>query len=70
MSSNPSSSARAYPVAFGAGILSFLSPCILPLIPRFAAFITGMSIWPNKQKGEHPKEVSVEQDRDYIVDYL
>ena len=50
MSSNPSSSARAYPVAFGAGILSFLSPCILPLIPSFVAFITGMSIWPNKQK--------------------
>jgi cytochrome c-type biogenesis protein len=34
----------AYPVAFGAGILSFLSPCILPLIPSFVAFITGMSI--------------------------
>ncbi|MGA6992081.1 MAG: cytochrome c biogenesis protein CcdA [Nitrososphaeraceae archaeon] len=54
MSSNPGSSANyqtiAYPVAFGAGILSFLSPCILPLIPSFVAFITGMSIWPNKQK--------------------
>ena len=34
----------AYPVAFVAGILSFLSPCILPLIPSFVAFITGMSI--------------------------
>jgi cytochrome c-type biogenesis protein len=34
----------AYPIAFGAGILSFLSPCILPLIPSFVAFITGMSI--------------------------
>ena len=34
----------AYPIAFGAGVLSFLSPCILPLIPSFVAFITGMSI--------------------------
>ena len=34
----------AYPIAFGAGILSFLSPCILPLIPSFVAFVTGMSI--------------------------
>jgi cytochrome c-type biogenesis protein len=46
--SNTGSSANyqtiAYPVAFGAGILSFLSPCILPLIPSFVAFITGMSI--------------------------
>lgn len=33
-----------YPIAFGAGILSFLSPCILPLIPSFVAFVTGMSI--------------------------
>ena len=33
-----------YPIAFGAGILSFLSPCILPLIPSFIAFVTGMSI--------------------------
>lgn len=33
-----------YPVAFIAGILSFLSPCILPLIPSYVAFITGMSM--------------------------
>lgn len=33
-----------YPVAFVAGILSFLSPCILPLIPSYVAFITGMSM--------------------------
>lgn len=33
-----------YPIAFGAGILSFFSPCILPLIPSFVAFVTGMSI--------------------------
>lgn len=31
-------------VAFAAGLLSFLSPCVLPLIPSYVAFITGMSI--------------------------
>jgi len=31
------------PLAFVAGLLSFLSPCILPLIPSYIAFITGMS---------------------------
>jgi cytochrome c-type biogenesis protein len=31
-------------VAFVAGILSFLSPCILPLIPSYVAFIKGMSM--------------------------
>jgi len=31
-------------VAFSAGLLSFLSPCILPLIPSYLAFITGISL--------------------------
>ena len=31
-------------VAFAAGLLSFLSPCVLPLIPAYATFITGMSL--------------------------
>ncbi len=31
------------PIAFTAGVLSFFSPCILPIIPSFIAFITGMS---------------------------
>ncbi len=30
-------------VAFTAGILTFLSPCILPLVPSFIAYITGIS---------------------------
>ncbi|WP_246052112.1 cytochrome c biogenesis CcdA family protein [Desulfobotulus mexicanus] len=30
--------------AFGAGLLSFLSPCILPLIPAYFSFISGVSI--------------------------
>jgi len=30
-------------VAFTAGLLSFLSPCVLPLIPSYIGFLTGMS---------------------------
>ncbi|WP_427337746.1 cytochrome c biogenesis CcdA family protein [Caloranaerobacter sp. DY30410] len=29
------------PIAFSAGILSFLSPCVLPLIPAYITYITG-----------------------------
>lgn len=29
--------------AFAAGVLSFLSPCVLPLIPSYLSFITGAS---------------------------
>lgn len=30
--------------AFGAGFLSFLSPCTLPIYPAFMSYITGMSV--------------------------
>ena len=31
-------------VAFGAGLISFLSPCVLPLIPGYISFISGQSL--------------------------
>lgn len=31
-------------IAFGAGFLSFISPCCLPLYPAFLSYITGMSV--------------------------
>jgi len=30
-------------IAFAAGLLSFLSPCVLPLVPSYVVFITGLS---------------------------
>jgi len=30
--------------AFGAGILSFISPCVLPLIPGYLSYISGLSL--------------------------
>tara|TARA_Y100001970_G_scaffold1384_1_gene1647 strand:- start:4885 stop:5592 length:708 start_codon:yes stop_codon:yes gene_type:complete len=31
-------------IAFGAGLLSFLSPCVLPLIPGYISYISGSSL--------------------------
>ena len=31
-------------IAFGAGLVSFLSPCVLPLIPGYVSFITGSTL--------------------------
>ena len=31
-------------VAFLAGLLSFLSPCVLPLVPSYIGFLTGLSL--------------------------
>src|SRR5947209_7546629 len=31
-------------VAFGAGVLSFASPCCVPLVPAYLGYMTGMSV--------------------------
>ena len=31
-------------IALGAGLISFLSPCVLPLIPGYISFISGQSL--------------------------
>jgi len=33
----------SYSMAFLAGVLSFVSPCVLPLLPSYVSFITGIS---------------------------
>ncbi len=32
-------------VAFGAGVISFLSPCVLPLVPAYVSYVAGESVW-------------------------
>ena len=41
----------SFPLAFLAGVLSFLSPCVLPLVPSYISFITGMSFENLTDKG-------------------
>jgi cytochrome c-type biogenesis protein len=37
-------------VAFAAGVFSFLSPCVLPLIPSYLSFVSGVSL--DEMRGE------------------
>ncbi|MFE1244397.1 cytochrome c biogenesis CcdA family protein [Fictibacillus sp. NPDC058756] len=37
-------------LAFGAGLLSFISPCCLPLYPAFLSYITGISVQELKEE--------------------
>ncbi len=46
----------SYFVAFAAGLLTFLSPCLLPMIPSFVAYITGIS-FSDLKEGEKSLEV-------------
>ena len=34
----------SYSAAFVAGLLSFFSPCVLPLIPAYFTFISGLTL--------------------------
>ncbi|MDH2426800.1 cytochrome c biogenesis protein CcdA [Sphaerisporangium sp. TRM90804] len=38
----------AVPVAAAAGLVSFLSPCVLPLVPGYLSYVTGMSDDPRR----------------------
>ena len=43
-------------VAFGAGLLSFLSPCVLPLVPVYLASLAGPDI---AVKGTHKRRIPI-----------
>lgn len=45
----------SFPAAFLAGLISFASPCILPLIPAYFSFITGYSL--DELTESDPKEI-------------
>lgn len=40
----------AYLAAFGGGVVSFLSPCVLPLVPAYLSIVTGLDL-PTLQDG-------------------
>ena len=41
IASLPASLLAAFPLAFAAGLVSFVSPCVLPLLPGYLAFLGG-----------------------------
>jgi cytochrome c-type biogenesis protein len=45
----------SFPLAFLAGIFSFLSPCVLPLVPSYVSFITGISFEDLKEGTDRKK---------------
>jgi len=40
----------SYAVAFGAGLLSFVSPCVLPLVPAYLANLAGLTAIDNSNR--------------------
>jgi cytochrome c-type biogenesis protein len=46
-------------VAFIAGLLSFLSPCVLPLVPSYVSFVTGLGVEELEAGGAEVKRVAL-----------
>lgn len=49
--------------ALAAGVLSFLSPCVLPLMPAYLSFVSGLSIHDLRDQREPGAEVSARSGR-------
>lgn len=39
------------PIAFGAGLVSFFAPCVVPLLPAYIGYVTGVSVKDLKESG-------------------
>jgi len=45
--------------AFGAGIISFLSPCVLPLVPGYISYVTGDALSHAHRAGDRAQRLAV-----------
>jgi cytochrome c-type biogenesis protein len=48
----------AYLTAFGGGVVSFLSPCVLPMVPAYLSMVTGLDV-ATIQEGRRENAVAV-----------
>lgn len=53
----------AVPVAAVAGLVSFLSPCVLPLVPGYLSFVTGLT---GEELGDTRAAAPADQGRDEV----
>ena len=44
----------SYTAAFAAGVISFFAPCVVPLLPAYVGYVTGVSLQELKDKGYKP----------------
>jgi len=48
-------------MAFAAGLISFLSPCVLPLVPGYISFVSGVTFTEIKEKKPNPSFLNREK---------
>ena len=58
-------------VAFSAGLLSFVSPCVLPLVPSYITYVTGLSLeeLTDSAGGRKRREIAVKNSLLFIAGF-
>jgi len=56
-------------VAFLAGLLSFISPCVLPLVPGYISFISGISLEDIENKKQQNKNIIIISSLFFIMGF-
>jgi len=61
----------SYMIAFSAGFLSFVSPCVLPLVPTYISYITGLSYeeLTSPEDRARAREISVKNSIIFILGF-
>lgn len=61
----------SFMIAFSAGLLSFISPCVLPLVPSYVSYITGLSLDDlcTSQDKKRVREIAVKNSLMFIMGF-
>src|SRR3990172_4989655 len=61
----------SFMIAFSAGFLSFVSPCVLPLVPSYLAYITGLSLeeLTHKEQDRHIRWTTLKNSTLFILGF-
>jgi len=56
-----------YVVAFGGGVASFVSPCVLPVVPAYLSMVTGIDLAGGEAAGQRPPSWRVARDTGLFI---
>ncbi|MFQ5588948.1 MAG: cytochrome c biogenesis CcdA family protein [Nitrospiria bacterium] len=61
----------SFMIAFSAGLLSFVSPCVLPLVPSYVSYITGLSLedLTTSQDKRRMREIAIKNSVMFILGF-
>lgn len=54
------------PLAFGAGVMSFLTPCILPMVPVYIMYMTGVTV---EEELEESRSIAITRTLGFVIGF-